>query len=381
MENILRNIKSLFKSAIGKIESIYKSHFDYTTYGHIVVFESDDWGSIRMSNRKYWEELLRMGYAVDKRPYERFDTLESPDDLSALFDVLSKHKDMNGNHPIITANMLMTNPDFENIEKSGFQEYHYESISDTYRRYYGDTRVLELMRQGIDEGLFMPQSHGREHFNVEQWMIGLRNGNEDLLTAFRHGMCGIAPKLHPDIGNKIMNALLAQNDKEQEEIDRIVSEGLILFEKQWGFKSKSFVAPCYLWDERTEQTLSDGGVEMIQTQRGCKAAYKSPSRKFYAGQKNGYGQIYNIRNCFFEPSTSGSGTSVDGLIAQVDNTFSMHKIAVFSTHRINYVGGIDEQNRKRTLNLLDYFLTKLLKKYPDTVFLSSDKLIEIYNKK
>ena len=70
--------------------------------------------------------------------------------------------------------------------------------------------------------------------------------------------------------------------------------------------------------------------------------------------------------------------NVESLMQQVDNTFKKRKLAVFSTHRINYVGGIDEQNRKNTLQLLDDFLTKLLHKYPDVVFLSSDKLIDIF---
>ena len=65
---------------------------------------------------------------------------------------------------------------------------------------------------------------------------------------------------------------------------------------------------------------------------------------------------------------------------QVDALFSKQKIVVISTHRINFVSGINEQNRKKTLQILGEFLTILLKKYPDVEFFSSDKLIEIYNK-
>ena len=98
----------------------YSESRDFRTDRHIIVFESDDWGSIRMSNKKDWDELLKIGYPVNKRPYERFDTLESSEDLLALFEVLSKHYDCRGNHPVITANMLMANPDFEKIKNSGY---------------------------------------------------------------------------------------------------------------------------------------------------------------------------------------------------------------------------------------------------------------------
>lgn len=365
------------KAIENRVTLAYCSHRDFRTKRHIVIFESDDWGSIRMPKRDGWEELLRMGYAVDKRPYERYDTLESSVDLEALFEVLSRHSDRNGNHPVITANMLMANPDFDQIRQSGYRDYHYERVAESYARYNGNSKVLDLMRQGMDEGIFLPQSHGREHFNVAHWMRGLQNGDEDLMTAFRFGVCGIAPKAHPEKGNSIMKALLAENEKEQDAIDSIVDEGLRMFEELWGFKSRTFVAPCYLWNERTEQILSRGGVQLIQTSRTNKPSYRSSSNHFYFGQKNNLGQLYSIRNCTFEPATNPREENPNYLMDQVDTIFSEHKIAVFSTHRINYVGGIDESNRTRTLGILDEFLTLLFRKYPDVEFLSSDKLIDI----
>jgi hypothetical protein len=231
----------------------------------------------------------------------------------------------------------------------------------------------------MDAGVFMPQSHGREHFNVALWMKGLRSGNEDLLTAFRFGMCGIAPKAHPEKGNKMMNALLAENEKEEVTISGIVTEGLRMFEELWHFKSKTFVAPCYLWNEKTERVLGDGGVKLIQTSRASKPAYKSPSRFFYSGQRNKFGQVYGIRNCSFEPATNEGGGNIGALMQQIDTVFAQHKLAVFSTHRINYVSGIRAENRVHTLMLFDQFLTKLLVKYPDVEFFSSDQLISLFS--
>lgn len=369
--NVLQSLKNRLRSA-------YCERKDFRSSRHIVVFESDDWGSIRMSNKKDWDKLLKMGYAVDKRPYERFDTLESAEDLEALFEVLSKHKDCKGNHPVITANMLMSNPDFEKIENSGFQEYYYEPIAKTYERYYCDTKVLELMRQGMEDGLFMPQSHGREHFNVSQWMRGLQAGGEDLLTAFHHGMCGIAPKAHPEKGNQMMNALRAQDINEQEQIDKIVAEGLQMFEKMWGFCSQTFVAPCYCWNKTTEATLVKNGVKLIQTSRSNKPAFNDTKHFYYSGQQSPDGLKYSVRNCAFEPSTNGKGSSIDALMKQVDAIFAKQKVSVFSTHRINYVSGLSENNRQHTLTLFDQFLTTLLKQYPNVEFLSSDKLNSIF---
>jgi len=368
---VLTTIKNRFQNLIAE-------HRDFRTSRHVVVFESDDWGSIRMSNENAWNELLHLGYAVNKRPYERFDTLESAEDLEALFEVLSKYQDCKGNHPVITANMLMANPDFERIRESGFQEYYYEPISKTYERYFGNTRVLDLMRQGYESGVFMPQCHGREHFNVAEWMQGLQAGDEDLLTAFRFGMCGVAPKAHPELGNQMMKALYAETEEGQQQIDELVSEGLQMFEKMWGFKSKSFVAPCYVWNEDIEIVLAENVVKIIQTSRVKKETYQSTKQILYSGQLSKFNQVYSIRNCAFEPSTNEGGSTVSDIMRQVEKAFSNNKIAIFSTHRINYVNGLFDGNREKTLYILDGFLRELLAKYPDTEFVSSDKLGLIY---
>ena len=276
--------------------------------------------------------------------------------------------------------MLVANPDFDRIKQSVYGEYFFENVNNTYTRYWGDAQILELMRDGIKDGVFMPQFHGREHFNISQWIKELQSGNNDVLIAFNHGICGIAPKAFPQQGNQLMKALLATTDDEQNMIDKIVKEGLQMFESLWGFKSRTFVAPCYLWAKQTEKVLSENGVQLIQTVRSNKASYQSPLRYFYSGQNNEYCQIYSVRNCTFEPSTLEHTRDIDNLILQVDNVLSQKKIVVISSHRINYVSGISKENQERTLKLLDLFLTKLLKKHPDVEFMSTDKLLDIFDR-
>lgn len=370
----MKTPKSIYKSLECRVKSAIYARKDFRTSRHIVVFESDDWGSIRMSNKADWNALLQKGYAVDKRPYERFDTLESPQDVEALFEVLRKHKDSQGRHPVITANMLMANPDFDKIRKHNFQEYFYEPIADTYSRYFGSSQVLDLMKQGYAEGLIMPQSHGREHFNIAEWIKALQRGDEDVMKAFDYGMCGIAPKAHPEEGNHFMVALRATDETDQKVVDESVKEGLELFNALWGFSSKTFVAPCYAWNGRIEKILAEHGVQLIQSSRVSKPVYQQGATYRYAGQHNQYGQTYSIRNCAFEPANAVDDEA-DKALSQIKNAFDEKKIAVFSTHRINYVGGLDENNRTKNLKLLDKLLTGIEKQYSDVEFWSSDKLI------
>lgn len=360
-----------------RLLSRYYSGKDYRTDRHIVVFESDDWGSIRMSGKTAWDKLLAQGYSVNKRPYERFDILESVEDIEALFDILRKYADSQGHHPVLTANMLMTNPDFEKIRENGFSQYVYEPIEATYNRYYGNSKVLDLMREGKTEGLFMPQSHGREHFNVAKWMKSLQSRDEDTMTAFDYNMCGIAPKAHPELGNQMMGALRASSEREQIEMEHMVEEGLKLFEELWGFSSKTFVAPTYAWNDRIEQVLARGGVKLIQAARASKPTFKQSSKYYYSGQKNKNGLIYSVRNCIFEPANA-SGDEADRTLSQIEHAFRHNRLAIVCTHRINYVGGLHEQNRTKNLQLLDKLLQSIVNQWSDVSFLSSDKLADVY---
>ena len=68
----------------------------WRTKRHIVVIESDDWGSIRMSSLENFNRMLKAGMPVDKSHYNLYDALESNDDLIALMETLSKFKDVTG---------------------------------------------------------------------------------------------------------------------------------------------------------------------------------------------------------------------------------------------------------------------------------------------
>ena len=89
----------------------------------IVVFESDDWGSIRMPSIASYQNLLKNGIRVDLCPYNRFDNLASKKDLHLLFSILNNYSDINGNHPVFTANTIVANPDFVKIRQNNFEEY------------------------------------------------------------------------------------------------------------------------------------------------------------------------------------------------------------------------------------------------------------------
>lgn len=364
-----------FYRIVNKIGTNIYRHFDKRTNRNIVVIESDDWGSIRVPSRSVYDALIDEGYAMATRPYERYDCLETDDDILALSNVLMKYQDAKGNHPVITMNYLCANPDFGKIKKNDYKTYFYKTIDKTYQESVGSENVIALVKDGIEKGIFCPQCHGREHFNILEWLNALQSGDQDVLTAFRYGMCGIFPKDNPSIGNQYMVAFRTNDDESMKYVCQVVSMSLNIFKELWGYHSLSYIAPCYTWNDEIEKVLAINGVKLMQGRRVRRSSNSSSQRFYYAGEiKNGL--LHSIRNCSFEPSTT-KNFSIQSLMNEIDNAFENNKIAVISSHRINYVGGIDVENRERNLNLLDRFLAILIQKYPTVEFLTSDKLINI----
>ncbi len=346
-----------------------------------IVFESDDWGSERIPSLDVLKYLRSSGFNIRSNPFNYLDSLETGDDLSALFETLIKFKDNKGNHPVITANSVVANPDFEKIMASDYQEYHYESIVDTYRKKKNCENSFSLIQEGMSSEIFHPQFHGREHLNVQQWLHALRSGNDLLLKAFNAGIYAI------DIKNSLYSranftAAFDRDSENEVSLHReIIHEGISLFNKIFGYVPESFIAPCYIWYPELEPILLEKGIKYIQ---GLPIQYvpsrnKGYKKKYhYQGEKNKRMQRYFIRNCFFEPALNNGIIPIDEIMKRLKIIFYWGKPAIIGTHRINFIGSLNEDNRKRNLEQLSLLIKKILNQYPDAEFTTTDKLGKLY---
>ena len=356
----------------------------WRTNRKIVVIESDDWGTIRMSSKQAYEQFLNNGYPVNECPYNSNDALESNEDLELLFEVLSSVKDKNCNPALITANNIVANPNFEKIKASGYEQYFFEPFNKTLQRYPQHDRVEGLYREGILKKLFIPQFHGREHVNIDRWLHSLQNGDQAIRLAFEHSMFSVHYDRKPVVVNEWMDALDGDSAIALKEKAAILQQGLELFRVIWGFQSKSFIAPCYVWESSLEPILAANGVEYIQGMVNqmepiAELGYAYKKKYHYQGQRNKYGQRYLIRNVFFEPSTNPTFNWVDDCLHRIETAFRWHKPAIISSHRVNFVGFIRQQNREVNLALLHQLLQSIKKRWPDVEFMSSAQLGDLMN--
>ena len=360
----------------------------WRTKRHIVVIESDDWGSIRMSSKEAFDRMLKAGMPVDRSHYNLYDSLECNDDLEQMYETLSKFKDSTGRHPVITGVNVVANPDFEKIKTNNFSEYIYEPYTETCKRYSNHDRVYDLWKEGIDKRLMVPIFHGREHLNAQFWMRALRDKNKSTLVGFENevtGMPGIKGEKLPDFQAAFqidtINDLVYQKE--------VLKTGLDLFEELYGYRSRYFVPTNGPFNNTLEKDLNEHGVKYINTGKKQKeplgnGQYKINTR--FIGDKNQYGQIYITRNCFFEPSSSGfekpANTDwINNCLKEIEIAFRWRKPAVVSSHRVNYIGYLHPENRERSLKQLSELLGKMLKRWPDIEFMTSSELGDLITSK
>lgn len=356
--------------------------FGWRTKRHLVVIESDDWGTIRMPSREVYDEFLRRGIRVDRDAYCRYDNLATKHDLENLFEVLNSVKDKNGHPAVITANTLSANPVFDKIRESNFTEYYFEPFMDTLKRDAAHEGAWEMWQQGMAEGVFHPQSHGREHLYVKKWLQTLRSGDKVTRAAFDLGTWGLTYLADSSIDYYYLGAFNSELDKDIKEFEVIIDDALRMFKELFGYESLSFIPTTYEWSPKIEPCLSQHGVKYIQStfqqkvpigdDEGVKWQYRG-----FQGTRTKAGLIRLHRNCFWEPSTKDNYDWYSDCMKRIEIAFRWGKAANISMHRVNFIGSIDSKNTDRNLPEFKRLLREIVKRWPDVEFVTSDQLGEI----
>ena len=352
----------------------------WRTNRKIIVIESDDWGMLRMASSIVKENFKDKGYKISQCPYNSNDRLENDDDIESLIETLLSVKDSKDNPAKFTLNNIVANPDFEKIRADSYKNYYCQPFTETLKKYCDSQNVMALYKDGINNKVFQPQLHGREHINLRLWLNRLQNKDVKTIEAFNQNMYTVHHS--GPIGGRRNNLdAFGNRTTEGESFDyaKIIKGAQKIFKDIWGFKSKSFIAPCYVWDPSLEKILCNEGIKYIQGKRVQKIPIDNKSFKFkkkyhYTGQKNKLEQCYLVRNVHFEPTEMGRYNVVERALKDIKKSFFYNKPAIISSHRVNYIGSINPDNRKENLKLLKDLLYKIMKTWPDVEFMSTDEL-------
>jgi len=248
-----------------------------------------------MPSKEVYHKLLENNIELDKFSFDKNDCLESEEDLRALFETLQKFSDNKGNHAVLTAYHVVANPDFERIEASRRKEYRYETILETYKRFAHTQQVPNLIKEGIDKGIYIPQSHGREHIHVKRWMEAINSVSEKEQLAFQCKaiISTASTKCHKRYNKNYFAGQDYSDESEFEDIEKITVDVLKIFKDIFGFKSLTFTPQGVFWGDHILKVLPENGVELACGQQALpcmKESHKTVNR--FWGQKNIYDQMY-----------------------------------------------------------------------------------------
>lgn len=371
----------MIKKALKEFSINGQNIFGWQSNKKIMVIESDDWGSIRMPSKKAFDNLLAYGIPVDKCPYNSYDSLETAEDLEAIFETFSSIKDYKGNSLKLTANTIVANPDFEKIKENNFTEYFYEDFRKTYIKIHGNANAFNLITEGINKEIYIPQLHGREHLHVIEWLKALKEDDRETRFAFENGLWGFPTKRFRENKMNFSTAFHIRNKKEETFARNSIKEASLMFENIFGFKSESFIAPRYIWNDAVEDELNDCGIKYIQGKiiQQIPIGNELKTKIHFQGSKNKNNQIYLNRNVFFEPTQNKKYHWEKDALNRIDIAFKWKSPVIISMHRLNFMGGLNVSNRTNNLIALKQLINKVQKKHPDVIFMSTNELGKLIN--
>lgn len=360
-----------------------KNLVGWRTDRKIVVLSVDDYGNVRLDSKKAREKLDQEGLKVLSpfSGFDLYDSLENKADLEMLFETLSSVVDGNGRHAVLTPFAVPCNIDFERVKESGFSQYYYELLPDTYSKLSslqpsGYKGAWRLWKEGISKGLMKPQFHGREHLNLNLFNEKLERNETELITALDNRSFARIPS-----NNKKNISVSAAFDfwesRENKSYENIIIEGLEAFNTVFGYNSNYFNPPAGSVHPVVYKFLKDNGVKyldtpLIKNEHQGKGKYKKVFN--YTGKQNQHGQTFLVRNVVFEPTDDRGVDWVSFAMKQIEAAFRWKRPAIISSHRVNFCGHIDESNRKKGLNALKNLLKQITERWPEVEFMAADEL-------
>ena len=146
-----------------------------------------------------------------------------------------------------------------------------------------------------------------------------------------------------------------------------------MFKELFNYNANYFTPPSQTYHQSLEKTLIENGINIIDVPLIHKMPLgngKYTTRLHYLGQRNQFKQIYLTRNVVFEPNISDNDDGVNVCLKGIETAFKYRRPAIISNHRVAFVGGIEPQNRDKGLKSLKRLMSSILKKWPDSEFMS-----------
>lgn len=342
--------------------------FGWRSKRPILIIESDDWGAEHIPSADVIKQMDGTGFFPKHEQRSLLDGLETAEDVDKLCDLLNSHKNSDGNPAVLTANFIMANADFSAIKESDYSTFKLRTIDTGWNHEPDSDALWQSYREGIKSGVLVPQLHGIMHLCPEEWLKKLRQGDAVTLKAFDFQVIG-EDRTATGIGRLNLGPIY---HSDAQTIRELVTAGASAFNRIFGYKSVTTIAPCYGWrSPETEEALLSNNVCVMQG-REYQHLPNGGMKVHYMGERGTEGMFYMIRNCMLEPA--GMEATAEQCVGQIAKSFELGLPAIVCSHRNNYTSRVSPQARDKGLAALDTVLQQVTKKFPEVEFLSSEQL-------
>lgn len=353
----------------------------WRTSRKFVTFAVDDYANVRVASPGVMARLAAAGLDLSHQ-MDRYDALETSQDLEALFQVLDSVRDGKSQPAVFTPYALAANPDFFAIREDGAQ-YHPEPVPRTFQRLAAEQPqayegAWALWQEGMARGLVRPQCHGREHLNVALFEHKLRQRAPDLLANLEYdSLAGIAsdPAM-PGVG--FTHAFGLHDRAELVRHRQILADAFDRFEQVWGYRSTTFTPPAQQLHPDLHEEVAQHGVVSLDKPLRCSRPLGDGTRRReinQSGRQRGQNHVTVVRNVVFEPGKDMGFEPISRALEQIEAAFFWRRPAIISSHRVNFCGHLDEANRENGLEALSRLLQGIVQRWPEVEFVSVDRLV------
>ncbi|UAM96622.1 hypothetical protein K8354_09730 [Polaribacter litorisediminis] len=353
----------------------YRNLLGKKTKTKIIVFESDDWGSFRFKNK-----YIRDKFIKNFNPHlwmHNYDTFESANDLQNLFDTLKAIKGKDDKNPKFTFLMNPSNPDFKKIKESNFQNFYNETFLETLDNRNDGKEIFDLYNTALENKMIEIGFHGREHLNVNQWMNDLKNNDKIAHLGFENKVWGFSGLFVPNAMKSYRSTFDINSYHEIKKLKNNIAEGISIINKTFNQKTTYFLPPDGPYHLSLNSELVHNGIDYI----GLSKLHNNPlepqwyhKKLFWIGKTTKEGLTVITRNVIFEPSSPRHNDPINFALKQITDAFKHNKPAVISSHRANFVGSLNSQQRDISLKLLSDLICKIIKIWPEVEFMTSSEL-------
>ncbi len=337
-----------------------------TFHRPLVLLQSDDWGRVGVRDREGYETLRAIGIQLGENPYDYY-SLETAEDVTALREMLRRHRDSTGRPACMVMNFLLANVDFEKTANAGFQDIHLMPLSHGLPGAWKRPGLFEAYRQGISDDVFYPALHGLTHFcraPVERALQEPGERNNLVRTLWKAETPYIYWRM-PWIGYEYCNPEKPQAGfLEAGAQNHLIVEAAREFKKFFSAAPLSACAPGYRANGDTHGAWSQAGIRVAQN--GSGGALPPHIDEW---------EILNLhRTIDVEPFERD--LPLEKYMQLAERCFERGVPAIISVHSINFHSSLKDF-RGPALRVLDEFLYALEARHPNLLYVHDMNLHEL----